>query len=365
MKIIKIFFKEILKSIISLFISIYFIFLRKQDFDVDKIDNILFICLKPLGIGDLLMDTPCFREIKSRLPNKNIVLLTDKDLLNRSKLFDEIIIKNSFKDLIKLRKKYDLIVLLNKNLLQSLAALFLRKRYLLGYLYNWRVKANFRLKYSFEFSPKIHYYNMGSNVIKSLGIDNINWKLEKLNWNSNELNSVKKAINYDNEKIIVINPNVLWKSRTWPKEKYKELIKRLIADKKFKIVIIGGLEDIEYNQEFDKHFSDENNYINITGKINLFELAALFSISDLLITGDAGPMHIAVSEGCKILSLWGVTDPLTRLPLDRIDKDIFYIYPGNDSDAGKYNMEHEPINNKVIDGITVDEVYSKLMEIIK
>jgi ADP-heptose:LPS heptosyltransferase len=146
----------------------------------------------------------------------------------------------------------------------------------------------------------------------------------------------------------VLNPNGLCKSRIWDKSNYLKLVKRL---KEYKIIIVGREDDIDYNKDF-------KDCINITGKTTLFHLAALFSIADLLITGDSGTLHIAISEGCKILSLWGATDPMTRLPLDQ---EHNYIYHEDEPGAGEYNMEHESFGNNVINTITIDEVYNRII----
>ena len=74
-------------------------------------------------------------------------------------------------------------------------------------------------------------------------------------------------------------------------------------------------------------------------------------------------MHIAISEKANLLTLWGVTDTLTRLPKKYINKNIHYIYKRKSKIS--YNLEHEPLGDKAIEAITVEEVYKKTASMLK
>jgi ADP-heptose:LPS heptosyltransferase len=173
--------KEIGKRCISFALSRAF---AKRKKELGEINTILVVHLKPLGIGDLLMNTPSFRALRKKFPNTHITLWTDRDILNRSKLFDKITTTPE--------KYYDLVILPNKNLRQSLKCFQIKWKYIVGYLYDWTVRTNFRL----EYTSKDHYYNMSFNAINLLGIKKINWKMEKLHFNKSELDYIKDIIHY-------------------------------------------------------------------------------------------------------------------------------------------------------------------------
>lgn len=374
MKLLKIYFKETVKKLLASILYLWFSLKRKQKFNpkdtkqIKEIKSILFIFFKPLGIGDMLMDTPAFKEVRKKYPTAKITLLTDRSFVKGNNSFDEIILTksslysimaSSFK-----QKKQDLVILLNKNLIQSFVALLIKKRFLIGYIYDWKVRANFTLKYSVEYKPSMHYYEMPFNVIKNLNINSHSWDMDPLVYSKKLSDKIEKMISLGkSSRIITINPFVLWKSRAWPKKNYIALIEKLIKDKKNHIVITGGPGDELYNKAFDNKFSRYNNFIDLTGELSLTELAALFSVSDLVITGDCGPMHIAISEKANLLTLWGVTDPLTRLPKKYINKNIHYIYKRKSKIS--YNLEHEPLGDKAIEAITVEEVYKKTASMLK
>jgi ADP-heptose:LPS heptosyltransferase len=55
--------------------------------------------------------------------------------------------------------------------------------------------------------------------------------------------------------------------------------------------------------------------VNLAGKTNLTQLAALLQRADLLITGDSGPMHIATAVGTPLIAIHGPTNPALSGPV--------------------------------------------------
>lgn len=345
-------FKEVIKSVLStiIFLRVSFIFKKK----LGTIKDIAFLCMKPTGIGDLLMDTPSIRLVRKAFPKAKISLITDKHVLRGNPHIDEIKIVKSFKEANCLNEKYDLVILPNKNLLASFLALKLRRKYVLGYLYSWKVSGNIEGIVG-EFDVRTtHLRRQAYEVVKNLGVGDYEEDLDEVLFDSNELKFVKSSIDYkQKDRIVLIHPPGLCRSRTWPDYKYKELINRL-SKRGFKIVINGASYDEEYNKTFDRP-----GLINLTGKLNLYELAALCSISKLVIANDCGPMHIALSQKVPTLTLWGVTDPSRRLPSKGPNEYI--CSEGKCKDL--YYFEYESTDNR-IDKISVDEVYDKSLELL-
>lgn len=56
------------------------------------------------------------------------------------------------------------------------------------------------------------------------------------------------------------------------------------------------------------------NEIRLAPPTSLGTLAALLSNAELFVGGDTGPMHLACAVGCKVLALYGPTDPQVNTP---------------------------------------------------
>ncbi len=53
----------------------------------------------------------------------------------------------------------------------------------------------------------------------------------------------------------------------------------------------------------------ESKPVNLAGKLSLLELAALLEASDLMVTNDTGPMHLAAAVGTPVLAFFGPGRP--------------------------------------------------------
>jgi ADP-heptose:LPS heptosyltransferase len=93
---------------------------------------------------------------------------------------------------------------------------------------------------------------------------------------------------------------------------------------------------------------------NWTGKTGLRELAALAALSDLFITTDTGPMHLAAAAGARVLALFGPTAPWRTGPYG----------PGHI--VVRTGIDCSPCFKRTCDdvrcmrGITVEEVMQKI-----
>jgi len=73
------------------------------------------------------------------------------------------------------------------------------------------------------------------------------------------------------------------------------------------IVLLGGKNDVESANELC--LQAEKNITNLCGKLTLRESAACIDLSNILLTGDTGLMHIAAALNKPIVSVWGNTVP--------------------------------------------------------
>ena len=96
--------------------------------------------------------------------------------------------------------------------------------------------------------------------------------------------------------------------RRWPIEHYAELARRLVSEK-FQVILIGGKTDAWIRPYFK-----DINITDLLGQTSLLELIALFWEIDIFVTHDSGPMHLAGLANCKIVALFGPTNPYEKIP---------------------------------------------------
>lgn len=109
-----------------------------------------------------------------------------------------------------------------------------------------------------------------------------------------------------NSSLVLINPNGVWETKRWRTEKFQILVEKLLNNHSVKIIVIGGKGD-EQRGEIVSYGNPE--VLNLTSKTTVDDLYRICRISNLVITNDSGPMHIAACADVPIIAIFGPTDP--------------------------------------------------------
>lgn len=96
-------------------------------------------------------------------------------------------------------------------------------------------------------------------------------------------------------------------SKRWPIPYWATLIDRLIREESSQIVLTGTPNDLPIVKSVISRMHEHA--INLAGKTNLTQLTALLQQADLVISGDSGPMHMAVAVGAPLIAIHGPTNP--------------------------------------------------------
>ncbi|MBV9689275.1 MAG: lipopolysaccharide heptosyltransferase II [Ktedonobacteraceae bacterium] len=102
-------------------------------------------------------------------------------------------------------------------------------------------------------------------------------------------------------------------SKRWPIPYWATLMDRLIRKQHATVVLTGAVDDVPLIEHITERMHERP--INLAGKTSLPQLAALLQRASLLITGDSGPMHIAVAVGTPLIAIHGPTDPALSGPV--------------------------------------------------
>jgi heptosyltransferase-2 len=96
--------------------------------------------------------------------------------------------------------------------------------------------------------------------------------------------------------------------RRWPLEHYVELAQRLVAEGR-QVVLAGSADDAWTREAFSGA-----GVADAIGQTSLVELCGLMQHSDLVITHDGGPLHLALLAGTRLIALFGPTSPHEKVP---------------------------------------------------
>jgi heptosyltransferase-2 len=158
--------------------------------------------------------------------------------------------------------------------------------------------------------------------------------------------------------LIIINPGAYYGSaKRWPAEKYAELASLLQSRMRAQIIITGSAEETHLAEAISSCVS-EGSYI-LTGKTTLPRLTSLLSLSDLLVTNDSGPMHLANMLKVPLVALFGPTEPARTGPYW---KPATVIHKG--APCWPCSYKECPFDHRCMMDISPEEVFQACQKLI-
>jgi lipopolysaccharide heptosyltransferase II len=125
------------------------------------------------------------------------------------------------------------------------------------------------------------------------------------------------------EKLAVLVPGASWPAKHWPLDKFVELGARLKAEG-FRILAIFGPKEKKLVEEFKDRM--DKDWILIE-QPSLRGLMAFIEVADVLISNDAGPMHVGPAVGTPTLGIFGPGEPEVWFPYDKPHRFFFAEVP--------------------------------------
>jgi len=266
-------------------------------------------------IGDIILSTPLIKKIKAKYIDEgsSITYVTTPagaSVLKNNPDLDEIIAY----DKRGTHKGFKGLYLLGKRLnYKGFDEVIIPHRYLRSSILGRLTGAPIRIGYDnasggFLLTKKIPYDRSKHEVEKLLSfIELDNFTNKKLSLYPSEIDKKKideiwEKNNLEGKKIILVAPGSKWFTKKWPIEYFNELLKKLAKKSEYRIVLIGGQEESMLNMYTDK------NIINLMGKTSLLDVAELCNRSEIIVTNDSSPIHIASAfEKLHIVAIFGAT----------------------------------------------------------
>ena len=282
-------------------------------------------------IGDLIGTTPALRSLRRRFPKAHIAVEVGERaacILENNPNVDEIILRKEHQgaigklDFIRLlrRRKFDLGVILDDSSGMILNLWLGGISHRVGIL---RKKKYANLLTQSIYADRSVHETIDNflAVVELLGGDINDRKTEVFPTQEdesyiNELLSqpLTPSLHYSHLKslphatrLIALNPGASLPANRWLPERFSELNNLLAEDPNTRVLLLGGGGDL---QIADQILSDcILKPLALTGKLTVMQLARLLKRCAYLVTGDTGPMHLAVAVGTPVVALFGPADP--------------------------------------------------------
>jgi heptosyltransferase-1 len=112
---------------------------------------------------------------------------------------------------------------------------------------------------------------------------------------------------------LMLNMGARWQTKRWPPEHFAEIARRAVAAFGAGLVAVGAPEDRPIVDAFRAHLG-EIPLVDLCGRTTLPQLAALFAESDLVLSNDSGPLHLATAAGARVVGVYTCTSAALNGP---------------------------------------------------
>lgn len=289
--------------------------------DTDPIGvKILIINLD--AMGDVLMTTAQLKSIKKKFPVSTIYWVTLKisaALLKNNPFIDKVFVYDFESISILNQLKFDYVYCIDKSMRSGALAM--------------SVNAKNRLGFGIDDNGKIIPLNDGAGYNYLLGMDdNLKFKVNQrsgqdylaetleLEYVRNDyvfeftdeekifIEQYKKEIHITPEdKIVGFNTGCsnIYPNKKMTVEQHCNLIESLLSYSDYKIMLLGGPEDNERNNEIAEYF--KGLIINTPTNEGVRQGACFESIPQIIVTGDSFGMHLAIALKKYVIAWFGLS----------------------------------------------------------
>ncbi len=303
--------------------------------DLSRVQRVLVVRLRHLG--DVLLTTPLLRVLQRALPVAQIdvcvyreaapllegnpairsLLLCDRSRKERSFF---VRIGKELELLQQVRKgAYDLVIQLTEGDRGAFLSWASRARYKVGWAHG---KKRFVYTHLVKNCPFLrHTVERQLDVLRRIGLFPQEEEKELFIPRVQQAEE-SMAARVPFQRFLLIHPTSRWRFKCWPVDKMRAL-SRVLLDRGEQLVFSSGPDQEEQHMvaEIVKGL-DRERVMNLSGALSLSELVALIARSQLLLSVDSLPFHLASALKAPVVALFGPTSEVTwgawRNPLARV-----------------------------------------------
>ncbi len=155
-------------------------------------------------------------------------------------------------------------------------------------------------------------------------------------------------------------------AKRWPATHWAELADRLHDEFGAVVVLTGARSELPITERVTRAMRMRP--VVLTGETTIDELAAVLARCDLVLSGDSGPLHMAVALNRPTVAVYGPTDPAISGPYPRPGQTARVLRTGIGC-APCYNAlstaECPYVNTACMHHLTVDRMYEAVRQVLR
>jgi lipopolysaccharide heptosyltransferase II len=344
--------------------------LKPREFRPETVKSILVIRL--YFVGDVLLSTPVFEALKSAFPEAKLALVIKKrasGVVLGNPFVDEIIEYDAPRSYhspravtrlaLRLRReRFGLAVDLTGDLRSSWLLFAADPSFRVGFNH---AGLGLLLDRRLPYRSDGHVVDHLLKTVEAVGAT-LEDPVPKLYLSDDErrlavalLESVGVA---EDTRFAVISPGANWDMRRWMPERFGELAALANERLGLKSVVTGSPDDATVADQVVR--SSRGAAVDLVGRTDVRQLAAVAAAADAFVGNDSGPMHIAASQGTPVVALFGPNTPRRFAPRGAPYRVLWPGFPCSPCDQKRCVRKSDPC----MASIGVDEVLAALTSLL-
>ena len=332
------------------------------------------LCLLRLSaIGDVTHVVPVVRVIQDQLPKTKITWVcgkVERDVLSaltgeRFVVFDKKAGWRAYRDLRRELndERFDVLLHMQVAVRANLASACIQADVKLGWDKGRSRELHRRFVHrSIEHVARQHQVQGFLSFARALGLqaDEPEWDLPV----SREGVEFADRVLPGGQKTLLISPCSSHTLRNWPADRYAAVADHAVERHGMRVALTGGRSDLEASTGKAIERSMKHRTLNLIGKDTLPTSLALLQRSDVVLSPDSGPAHLADALGTPVVGLYACTRSRRSGPYRSLDLCVDRFaeasrrFLGKDPDTVRWDKRIEKPG--VMELIQVDDVIERL-----
>ena len=331
-----------------------------------KNPRFLIIRLKP--IGDTILISPVFRNIKKLYPGATVDVVIYPfvyDVIKNNPHVDNVIVIGRKAPNIlgfylrSLFRKYDVVIDYINNPVSAMISHLTRAGMRIGN----SSKRNVFYDYKVDDREQVYSSVRCLKRLEPIGLTDYSDYLPELYLDTSDHGTAdafldSRGITGD---IVGLFVSAKYESRQYPAEYFADVIQRIIREYDYNVLVLFGLNDYESYEKIRDIVGDEKRVHYREPTTSLGEMAALMSRLFCLITNDTGPKHVATALRVPTLSIFGPTIEELWNPPDRKRYPVVREMP----DCARCNKRVCPLGTiACLKELSTDKVFAAFKDLV-
>lgn len=270
-------------------------------------------------VGDVVLSMPVVQALRDALPDAFISMMVSpcaKELVENNPYLDEYIIYDKkkiglglfktwgFSSMLR-RKKFDIALVLHPTNRAHVAVFLAGIPKRVGYRRNLPFLLTDTIEHTKHEGVK-HEVEYNLDLLRAIGIEpKVQHPYVHVTPEAQEhaADMLRQAGITPSDTVIVLHPAASCPSKLWPAEQFARAADTLIDKYGCKAVVVAGADGARLADEVVRNMTRDA--VNLAGKTSIGTLAGIFKRSQLVISNDSGPVHVASAVGAPVISIFG------------------------------------------------------------